>query len=211
MGITETDVSKETADIVPTDDKYVSISGRPTQTDCWLPAGLEADSRASSVGQSARPGRAAMYNTILVPLDGSKRAEKILPHVEELAQRYAAKVVFLQVVEPPSTVMMPGIAFMDYVELYQEGLERRVEQAESYIAAKQGEFREKSIKAEICIDYAPVVEAIIRTAERERADLIAIASHGRTGLSRVFYGSVAAGVLHAVDRPLLLIRSQGDE
>ena len=53
----------------------------------------------------------------------------------------------------------------------------------------------------------PFVEAIIKTAEREKADLIALTSHGRTGLSRVFYGSVAAGVLHRIDRPLLLIRS----
>ena len=43
-----------------------------------------------------------MYKTILVPLDGSKRAEAILGHVEELAQRYAARVIFLQVVEPGS-------------------------------------------------------------------------------------------------------------
>jgi nucleotide-binding universal stress UspA family protein len=42
------------------------------------------------------------------------------------------------------------------------------------------------------------------------ADLIAITSHGHTGLSRVFYGSVAAGVLHQVDRPLLIIRSKGE-
>jgi len=40
-----------------------------------------------------------MYKTILVPLDGSKRAEAILPHVEELAQRYGAKIIFLQIVE----------------------------------------------------------------------------------------------------------------
>jgi hypothetical protein len=54
-----------------------------------------------------------------------------------------------------------------------------------------------------------LAEAILDTADREGADLIALASHGRTGLSRVLYGSVAAGVLHRADRPLLLIRSQG--
>ncbi|MCB0137738.1 MAG: universal stress protein, partial [Caldilineaceae bacterium] len=53
----------------------------------------------------------------------------------------------------------------------------------------------------------PVVTAILDVAEREKADLIAMASHGRTGLSRVFYGSVAAGILHKADRPLLLIRA----
>jgi nucleotide-binding universal stress UspA family protein len=54
------------------------------------------------------------------------------------------------------------------------------------------------------------VEEIINRAERSKVDLIAMASHGRTGLSRVFYGSVAAGILHKVDRPLFLIRSSNN-
>ena len=51
------------------------------------------------------------------------------------------------------------------------------------------------------------MNVIIDVAEREDADLIAMASHGHTGLARVFYGSVAAGVLNKADRPLLLIRA----
>ena len=149
-----------------------------------------------------------MYNTILVPLDGSKRAEAILPHVEELAQRYDARVIFLQVVESIPIIVGPEGAL---VALHQEELERRTKQAESYLAALQGEFRKKGIEARTRVAYGPVVEAIINAAEREGADLIAIASHGRSGLSQVFYGSVAAGVLHRVDRPLLLVRSQSDE
>ncbi|MGD8262810.1 MAG: universal stress protein [Desulfobacterales bacterium] len=46
-----------------------------------------------------------------------------------------------------------------------------------------------------------------KAAERENTDLMAFAGHGQNGLYRVFYGSVAAGVLHRIDRPLLLIRS----
>ena len=149
-----------------------------------------------------------MYNTILVPLDTSKRAEAILRHVEELAQRYHAKVIFLHVVEHPPLIVEPE---GPNIALYQQELERRIKQAESYLAALQGEFREKGIEAQTRIVYGSVVEAIINTAEREGADLIAMASHGRSGLSQVFYGSVAAGVLHRVDRPLLLIRSWGDE
>jgi nucleotide-binding universal stress UspA family protein len=145
-----------------------------------------------------------VYNSILVPLDGSKRAEAILPHVENLAQRYNAKVTFLQVVEPAPVVVGPEAA---YTVLHQHELAERTSQAESYLAARQGEFREKGIEAWTRVVYGPVVEAIIDAAEAEDADLIAIASHGRSGLSRVFYGSVAAGVLHRVDRPLLLIRS----
>lgn len=145
-----------------------------------------------------------MYDTILVPLDGSKRAEAILRHVEELAQRYDAKVIFLHVVEPPPLIVETE---GDYMALHRQELDRRTKQAESYLAALQGEFREKGIEARTRIVYGPVVEAIINAAEREGADLIAIASHGRSGLSQVFYGSVAAGVLHRVDRPLLLVRS----
>ena len=87
-----------------------------------------------------------------------------------------------------------------------EELERRSKQAESCLAALQGEFREKGIRGPGGrVVHGPVVQAIIDAVEREGADLIALASHGRSGLSRVFYGSVAAGVLHRVDRPLLLI------
>jgi nucleotide-binding universal stress UspA family protein len=56
-----------------------------------------------------------------------------------------------------------------------------------------------------------VVEKIISMAAQEGVDLIAPAGHGRGGLSRVFYGSVAAGLLHRVDRPLLVIRSRKTE
>jgi len=90
---------------------------------------------------------------------------------------------------------------------YQEQLERETKVAETYLAGLEGEFREKGIEARVRVVHGPVVEAIINAAEREKADLIALASHGRSGLSRVFYGSVAAGVLHRVDRPLLIIRS----
>ena len=57
------------------------------------------------------------------------------------------------------------------------------------------------------VETGPVVSVILDVAEREGATLIAMASHGRTGLGRVFYGSVAEGILHKADRPLLLIRA----
>jgi len=148
-----------------------------------------------------------MYSTILVPLDGSKRAEAILRHVEDLAGRYSATVVLLRVVEPvPLRVGLEG-AYM----VLREEFERRIQQAESYLAVLQEAFREKGIETQTRVVHGSAVEAITKTAEREGANLIAMASHGRTGLSQVFYGSVAAGVLHRIDRPLLLIRSQNDE
>lgn len=144
-----------------------------------------------------------MYSTILVPLDGSKRAEAILRHVEDLAQRYNAAVIFLQVEVYPTVIGHDSI----YPILEQQAIEHQRQEIETYLGALQREFREKGIEARTSIVQGPVVEAIINAAEREDADINAMASHGRTGLPQVFYGSVAAGVLHRVDRPLLLVRS----
>lgn len=145
-----------------------------------------------------------MYKSILVPLDGSSRAERILSHIEELAQNVGAKLVLLRVVEPDlsslGTVGAPA-------EFYIEGFKRSTEDAQKYLAALQGEFRAKGIQVRTVVERGPVANTIINVAAREDVDLIAMASHGRSGLRRVFYGSVAAGVLHHVDRPLLLIRA----
>jgi nucleotide-binding universal stress UspA family protein len=149
-----------------------------------------------------------MYETILVPLDGSKRAEGILSHVEELAQRYDARVVFVRIIEPIPYVMGPEGTPMT---LREQELEQRQRDAKSYMDARVGEFREMGIEAKAEILQGPVVQGITDTAEREGADLIAIASHGRSGLSQCFYGSVAAGVLHRVDRPLLVVRSLSED
>jgi nucleotide-binding universal stress UspA family protein len=145
-----------------------------------------------------------MYHTILVPLDGSPRAEAILPHVESLALTYGARILLLEMVEP---------LFIAHESIYrnplfdQQNMERLTQEAETYLTALQQRLRQKGIESEKRIGHHHVVEGIIHTAQEENVDLIAMTSHGRTGLARVFYGSVAAGVLHQIDRPLLLIRS----
>jgi nucleotide-binding universal stress UspA family protein len=148
-----------------------------------------------------------MYKKILIPLDGSKRAEAILPHVEEMAQRYKSEVIFFRVVEHPPVVTTPGQPDMTHPG---KVIEQRKEEAELYLKKLQGEFEQKGIQASIAVQQGTIVKAIINEAERRSVDLIALASHGRSGLGQVFYGSVAAGVLQRVDRPLLLIRSRDE-
>ncbi len=146
-----------------------------------------------------------MYNTILVPLDASKRAETILPHVEALAQKFGAKLVLLQVVEPViSTVDASGMVPYYDVEL----VNRWMAEAKTYLAGVQAALHTRGIEAKTVVEDGSVVLSIVKVAQRENADLIALASHGRTGLARVFYGSVAAGILNQADRPLLIIRAQ---
>lgn len=149
-----------------------------------------------------------MYKTILVPLDGSKRAEAILPHVETLAVRYEAKVIFFRVQEPGFSL---GYDEMVDMSKYLEVRNSQRKETEAYLDSIQGEFRKKGIEARWLIGQGSVVAAIISAAERENIDIVAMASHGRGGLSRTFYGSVAAGVLQRIDRPLLLIRSRPAE
>jgi nucleotide-binding universal stress UspA family protein len=148
-----------------------------------------------------------MYKVILVPLDGSRRAEAILPHVEHLARSSDASVVLLRVVEPfYDTVSPDGTSpLLDAASVVDE----EISSAKAYLADLQIKLHEQGIVAtQEVVFSASIVGTIIDVARREGADLIAMASHGRTGLARVFYGSVAVGVLHSVDRPLLLVRSR---
>ncbi len=146
-----------------------------------------------------------MYANILVPLDGSSRAERILPYVEEIAVKFGSRITLLQIVESGLTIVAPyDIAPYDAAA----DMKRHFAEAQAYLAGLEGSFRSKHIDVRSVVESGPVVVAINDVAARESCDLIAMASHGRTGLNRVFYGSVAAGVLHRADRPLLLIRAQ---
>lgn len=144
-----------------------------------------------------------MYKKILVPLDGSWRSERILPHVEGLALNFNSEIIFLRVLEPESTYLEPGNP-----QLSIDALKRRETEAREYLSGKSGEFNQKGLRSRIVIQSGPVAMAILDVASSEDVDLIGMASHGRSGLERVFYGSVASAVLQGVDRPLLLVRSR---
>jgi nucleotide-binding universal stress UspA family protein len=143
-----------------------------------------------------------MYKKILVPLDGSKLAGCALPHAESLAHAYDATLLLISVISPANIV---GRTPAD-MEAFQTSLDELRTEAENYLNGLAGEFAEKNIKAEIHVGIEPVVGEIIETAEKHDVDLVLIASHGRSGLERVFFGSVASGVLNRIERPLMVIR-----
>ena len=147
-----------------------------------------------------------MFHKILVPLDRSKRAERILPHVEKLAHDNNASVVFLSVVSAPQVFGYDDLQYNHF----QKEIEASLEEAEQYVKALQVEFQTKGIEARHRAVMGPVVKEILDTAKRENVDLVAMCSHGRGGLSRLFYGSVASGVLNRIDRALLIIRARRD-
>jgi nucleotide-binding universal stress UspA family protein len=146
-----------------------------------------------------------MYDTILVPLDGSKRSEIIINHITKLAQNFNSKLILLTAVEPrllqgSEDVVVPGRSLSTTRE--------ETKKAETYLSNLQKELSQNDIQVETRVIAGSPAAVIKETAEQENADLIAIASHGRGGLARVFYGSVAAAILNQVDRPLLLVRSR---
>ncbi|MBR9985380.1 MAG: universal stress protein [Desulfosarcina sp.] len=147
-----------------------------------------------------------MYRKILVPLDGSLRAETILPHVEGLALKLHASVTLLYVDET-SDFTLERDEVVD-VNTYLEKRRKRIKTTQAYLQTIVDKWRSIDIDVQMRIGRGGVVACIIDTAKRESVDLVAMASHGQGGTERTFYGSVAVGVLNRIDRPLLLIRSR---
>lgn len=145
-----------------------------------------------------------MYKKILVPLDGSKRAERILPHVEDLAGRYQATVILLTALDYTLAFGVEGAI----IHSNETDFNLIQEKAESYLKKIAKKFTAKKIKAETRLAAGSAIGAIIETASKDNVDIIMMASHGRGAVTRVFYGSVASGVLNRVDRPLLIVRSR---
>ena len=146
-----------------------------------------------------------MYKNILLPLDGSRRAEAILPHVENIAARFGARVIILIVEEP--AVQLEYDEIINAERYLAERAEMR-KNITTYALKVVNQLKGKDVPADFLIGKGDVVQSIIKTAEKENIDLIAMASHGRGGWARTFYGSVSAGVLQKVDRPILMIRSR---
>ena len=149
-----------------------------------------------------------MYSKILVPLDGSERAEAILPHAAEMANRYGAEIIFLRVEE--LYVMLEWDEVVDPVNC-REKFEERKKSSEVYLAQLKTEFQNKGFRSDARIVHGPVVKSILSAAEEMDVDIILMASHGLSGSRRTFYGSVTAGVLQKIDRPLLIIRTRRAE
>ena len=147
-----------------------------------------------------------MYDKILVPLDGSKRAETIIKYVSELAKKFNSKLILLTVVEYN---FVEGSEEMAAASMGSSSRsEEKINNAKNYLGHLREELIQYNLQVETRVAVGLPVAVIKETAEQVNADLIALASHGHGGLVRVFYGSVAAAILNQVDRPLFLIRSQ---
>ena len=141
-----------------------------------------------------------MYQRALVPLDGSTLAEAVIPFLVAIAGPLDMTVVLLRVLEPlpPMGEVPSGITA--------EALERRGRDAEEYLAPLAAALRARGIDATWEVRRGHVTDQITSAARAAGADVIAMSTHGRSGLGRLLFGSVAEQVLRQADVPVLLLR-----
>lgn len=144
--------------------------------------------------------------TILVALDGSPRAESVLAPTLELARLFNAHVIFFHAVEP---AVEPDNRLLETTEpnLWQRLQDWSYEQGRRYLEEVAEAYGPSVPSYETDLSFAPAPEAILDAARAYHADLIALATHGRTGFSRWLYGSVTEKVLRHTDRNLLVVRN----
>ena len=146
-----------------------------------------------------------MYKKVLVPLDGSELAEVVLPHVKEMVAGHGeANVVLLRIVEPLPAGTPPAVDF----EVVQKA---GVKAAEEYLARMKARLTKEGLDVETRVLTGRPAETITDFAQREKVDLIALATHGRSGVSRWVFGSVADRLVRSSSVPILLIRPKGFE
>ncbi|MFB6229964.1 MAG: universal stress protein [Salinibacter sp.] len=139
---------------------------------------------------------------ILVPVDFSEASLEALRHAKELALTYGAQITLLHVVEE---VVYPSAYGLDPVNLPGAEVVTRVEENLAEIA--RDEIGYEHVEVEANVGYAP--SSIHDYAETNDADLITIATHGRTGLERMLLGSVAERVVRQAPTPVFVVKSFG--
>ncbi len=149
-----------------------------------------------------------MYHRILVPLDGSPLAEAALPHAAAIARRFGAGITLLQVVStlPVTTAVDAAATAGAEAMLAMEAIEATEQAAHDYLeeVARRPELEGISFRLRV-VRGSPARE-IVRLAQEERAELIVMSTHGRSGLGRLVFGSVADQVLREAGIPILLVR-----
>ena len=144
-----------------------------------------------------------MYTRILVPLDGSKLAEQVLPYVRVLAPALESQVHLVRVVEAP----INEVALASRPKYYRGVLEAEAHRAEGYLADIAASLREDDLSVSSAVVDGRPAACIAAEAEREPGTIIAMSSHGRSGIARWLLGSVANQVLQAAANPLLIVKT----
>jgi len=164
-----------------------------------------------------------MYHTILVPLDGSAFSERALPVATAVAHATDSQLVLMRAA---SAAVLPGAHSPDLQgrQIIKEDLFisadaggagrpaaqlKAIEKAEQYLTDIAAPLVEQGFRVSVAVPYSAAAEGILTEIEVQAADMVVMCTHGRSGLGRWIYGSVAEEVLAHSPAPVLLVRPTG--
>ncbi len=145
-----------------------------------------------------------MYQRILVPLDGSELAERVIPYAVSIANALSSQLSLLRIFDsvPEQWADPTHGRYLDQMTTSFRN------QAMDYLERIAAPLRREGITVTCSAHEGNPSELIINESSREADTLIAMSTHGRSGVNRWVMGSVTDKVLHGVDAPLLIVRSQ---
>ena len=156
-----------------------------------------------------------MYKKIIVPLDGSELAECVLPHLETITGCSVGEVVFVRVVEPVHSPFGTGtdggaVYTEEEAKIARESQDARDrEEAREYLDAVMKKVNLGGAQMQAQVLTGNAADTLVDYLKKSDADLTLIASHGRSGISRWVYGSVADRLLRGACTPVMMIRAPG--
>jgi nucleotide-binding universal stress UspA family protein len=149
-----------------------------------------------------------VFKHLLVPLDGSGFAEAALPYALELAAQFDSDITLLRVILPPRlgegalTPESADVTIRARDDLYREAID--------YLKLHKGSLRQQNYRAHYqVVESEDIAAEIISAVRGSGADTVVMCTHGRGGLSRWLFGSVATRVLQSAPVPVLIVRPQG--
>lgn len=149
-----------------------------------------------------------MFARILVPLDGSELAEIALAPAFEMARKFASEVVLLCVAGVEERLVEPMGAGLYSPNAWNGNGACQSDQGQAYLADIQHRWQKTGVPIRTRVTFGAPPELIVTVAQQEQVDLIVMSTHGRTGFSRLVYGSVAEAVLRGAHLPVLLLPIQ---
>jgi len=154
--------------------------------------------------QPARTPADKELRKILLTLDGSHFSEAIIPYVERLAKVTDSEVALLRVIEPAKLPQLA--AYADREKYEKDFMAKLKKEAKRYLDKKKTAMKSKGIKVNSALLEGKADETILQYAEDKSVNLIALTTHGFSGISKWAYGSVASRIIEASSKPTLLVR-----
>ena len=146
-----------------------------------------------------------LVKRILVPLDGSEVGEAAIPCTEVLAKALGAELVLFQALHPAVTLTYADVAAVPYTQPIAD--ESRRNSAITYLNGVGKQLKERGLNTSSVVDLGTPADQIIDYAKANDIDIIAMSTHGRSGIGRWVFGSVTDKVLHAGDTAILVVRA----